>query len=537
MARFENLSGDASIDWVARAASEVLSRSLAGALDGPVLGPAAMNRAGAGAPDDREKAERAGVNRLVSGYVERVDGKLRFCATDEDLNTHQTVRVFSAEAVQPLAGILELARAFSPAAHPYSTANPEALKHYAMALDEPAERALPDLRQATQTDPGFGPAWLALVDGEGQRGDRAASLDAANEALKAKLDPVDGASIRIQQAALENDKAGRLKALQDLVAASPGDAILLRTLAEGEVAAGQFARAATDWKRLTEMAPNSADAWNQRGYSLAWGGDFPGAIQAMKEYTARWPSDPNPIDSTGDIDYMYGRFAEAAANYLKANQKNPQFLGGGELYKAAWAQFRAGDKVKAETSFEQFRTARQKADPANLTLMAGDWLYRTGREKEARALLRKVAETSTQPVEASRVLSQLVIWDLLAGDRAAAARDAAAAATRPGSNMSLVARFAALPSASASEWQSRADTLLPGAGVEAARRFALGVALALDGKKDEARRVWDTIVEQDSSTDFFARAVDAKLKGEKARLELIPDPMSVNELRALPEKL
>lgn len=533
---FENLSGDGSLDWVARALSEVLSRCLAGALDGPVLNEGALNRAGAGISSDRQKAELAGANRLVSGYVERVDGKLRFSATEEDLTTHQSVRILSTQAAQPLEGMLELARSFSGSARPYLTSNPEVLKLYTTALDEPTDRALPDLQQATRTDPGFGPAWVALVNAAELGGDRAAALDTAREALTRKLDAADEASVRLQQAALTNDRAGRIEALGQLVAASPGDAGLLRMLAESELAVGQFAQSASDWKKLREALPDDQNAWNQFGYALAWSGDFSGAMQAMKEYAGRWPAEANPLDSTGDVDYMYGKFADAAANYLKANQKNKQFLDGGDLYKAAWAQFRAGDKVKAESSFEQFRVARKKADTPALTLMGIDWLYRTGREKQAVTLLRKVAETAAQPGAASQFWSQLAIYDLLEKDRASAAKDAAVAATKPGSNVSTVARFAALPSASAAEWQNRAETLLRG-GAETARRFTLGAALVLDGKKEAALPVWDKIVAEDSGTDFFARTVDAKLRGEKPKLELVPDSENVNELRALPDKL
>lgn len=535
--RFENLTGDESLDWVARAASEVLSRSLSGAMDGPVLSAAALNRAGAGVSSERERAELAGANRVVSGYFSRVGGKVRFSATEQDLTKNQTVQSLSTDAAEPLAGILSLAHAFSRSARPYLTSNPEVLKLYVSALEEPADRAITDLQQATRTDPGFGPAWVALVDADVLHGDREASLEAAREALGRKLDPADKAAIQMQQAALTNDKAGRIAALRALVATTPGDLGLMRSLAESEVAVGQFAQAAGDWKKLRDAAPDDRNAWNQFGYTTAWSGDFPGALQAMKDYGARWPTDPNPIDSTGDVFYLYGKFADAAASYLKAYEKSPEFLNGGDLYKAAWAQFRAGDKVKAEVSFEQYRKAQKKADTPSLTLMGVDWLYRTGREKEAMVLLRKVAETSSEPGAGSQYWSQMVIYDLLAKDRAAAAKDAAVVATKPGSNLSTVARFAALPSASAEEWQNRADTMLRGAGVESVRRFTLGVALLLDGKKEAALAVWDKIVAEDSGADFFARAVDAKLRGEKPRFELVPDPSTVNELRALPDKL
>ncbi len=72
--RFENLSGDRSLDWTGRAAAETLSVSLAvslnGALDGPVL--------------KRQEALQAGATRLIAGYVERSGGEVRITATEAD---------------------------------------------------------------------------------------------------------------------------------------------------------------------------------------------------------------------------------------------------------------------------------------------------------------------------------------------------------------------------------------------------------------------------------------------------------------------
>src|ERR1700722_17284338 len=84
--RFENLSGDPSLDWTARAASEMLSISLAGVLDGPVLPSTALAKltpalgpepsAVPGISGQRQEALVAGATRLISGYVERASGQI-----------------------------------------------------------------------------------------------------------------------------------------------------------------------------------------------------------------------------------------------------------------------------------------------------------------------------------------------------------------------------------------------------------------------------------------------------------------------------
>jgi tetratricopeptide (TPR) repeat protein len=274
---------------------------------------------------------------------------------------------------------------------------------------------------------------------------------------------------------------------------------------------------------------NDADAWNQLGYARAWAGNYAGALEAMKEYVRLRPSDPNPSDSTGDVYYMYRKFPEAAASYLLASAKDPKFQQGGDLLKAAWAKFKAGDKAGADSAFEQFRAAREKAKSAELPLFQADWLYRTGRHKEAITLLRKDRQ-------GPNAAAQLAIWDLLEKDRAAAAKDAASVG-QPTSPLIFAARFAALPSASPAEWDARADRMVKGTGATGFREIAMGYALLLDGSKEAALRVWQKIVETTPATDFFSRAIYTRLQGQRPKLELTPDPSTVNPFAAVLDTL
>ena len=296
----------------------------------------------------------------------------------------------------------------------------------------------------------------------------------------------------------------------------------MRSVAEIEVLAGQFTQAAVDWKRLTALLPRDTTAWNQLGYARAWAGDYTGALQAFEEYARLLPGDPNPIDSIGDAHYMFGKFSEAAARYLEASRKNPGFLNGGDLFKAAWAKFRAGDRAEADALFSQFRAVREKANAPNTPLVVASWLYRTGRRDEAKALLRK------NPQKAD--LAQLAVWELLDGDRAAAAKDAEALG-QPTSEGVATIRFAAQPSASVSEWEARASRM---GGL---RDVVLAYALLFDGKKQAAAPLFDQLAARAPATDFFLRAVDAKLKGRRLAFEIPPDPSNVNEFAALLDRL
>ena len=115
--RFENLSGDPSLDWAGRAASEILPVSLAGAMDGPVLNAEALKRlapalgarpaAAPGISSERAEALLAGATRIFSGYVERAGGTIRVVTTEEDARTGKSLLVTPAEDPSFLGAVLD----------------------------------------------------------------------------------------------------------------------------------------------------------------------------------------------------------------------------------------------------------------------------------------------------------------------------------------------------------------------------------------------------------------------------------------------
>jgi tetratricopeptide (TPR) repeat protein len=316
-----------------------------------------------------------------------------------------------------------------------------------------------------------------------------------------------------------------------------GDTSLARSLAENETSAGNFTQAAAAWKRLTSANPGDANAWNQLGYTLCWSGDYAGALAALREYARLRPAEANPLDSQGDAHYWFGKFSDAAASYSAAAAKIPGFLNGGDFYKAAWARFEAGDKAGAEALFGKFRERREKANDQSIEIFAGDWLYRTGHPKEAVALLRDASGKEGTPAIHAGISAQLAVLDLLAGDRAAAFKDAAeigASTVTPGE---LLVRFAAMPSAPVSEWEARAARFFAAPAFAGLRASALGYALILDGKKQAALPVWQEIVNQSPANDFFARAVLTRLKDQPVEHSAPPDPVNLNPFAAVLSQL
>jgi hypothetical protein len=545
--RFENLSGDPSLEWAGRAASEMLPDSLAGAMDGPVLNAAALERlapalgarpvASPGISSERAQAVLAGATRIFAGYVERVGRTIRIVATEEDARSGKSLRVVAAEDPSLLDAIGKLAREISPRARPWLTANENAVRLFTTALEAAPDAAAGNLDAVTRTDPDFGPAWLALARLDMSRGERSAAAGVIEEARRHKLDAFTLANLDLETAALRDaPAAARFAAERRIAALSPADTVLLRSVAQGEVAAGEFAAGAADWKKLTDALPGDPLLWNDLGYARSYAGDYAGALAALRQYARLRPADANPLDSAGDLNYRFRKFGEAAGSYLAAISKDPAFERNGDLYKASWAKFNAGDKAGADALFAQFRDAREKAGDPLTALFAADWLYRTGRAGEGVAMLRQAVRSTTQAALRTNGNAQLAVWDLLAGDRAKAAEDAAAIG-QAASGPILITRFAALPSAPAAEWEARADRMLPGPAAAVLRPLALGYALVLDGKREAALPVWEKIAAEARATDFFVQAMNTRLHGKPLDHPVPPDPNAFNHFAAVLEKL
>ena len=546
---FENLSGDASLDWVSLGAGEYLSRSLRDAMGTPgdVLSPDAMNRASqplgaraANAPGisaARTGAMVAGANEVITGYLARTASGIRITASEENTDTHKIDRTVSATAPSAFEALNLLAREFSAQAGPPATGNAEAFRLFCTALQGAPAAAAPLLEQAVALDPDFGRAWVTLARVFTAEGDRPHAADVIARGRAQKIAPLDRAWLDFEDAALSGDRSASLAAMRKVSDSDAADTGLARNLAVAETSAGNFSQAAAVWKRLTVNAPGDVNAWNQLGYTLSWSGDYAGALAALREYARLRPDDANPLDSQGDVHYWFGKFADAAASYTAASAKAPGFINGGEFYKAAWAKFLAGDTAGADASFAKFRETREKANDPQLNLFAGDWLYRTGRQKEARALLTAQQATAAPPVVRAGIAAQLALWDLLAGDRAAAARDIAGGGSTANTTGNLIVRFAAMPTASAPEWEARAAHFFATPQLAVLRATALGYALILDGKKQAAIPVWEEIVRQSPGNDAFPRNVLARLKGQRVEHMSPPDPVNLSEFNAVLDRL
>ncbi len=465
---FENLSPDPALEWMGRAFAEDLRFQLSGSSIDPSVAAALRDVTGSGA------------GHLLEGYYSVGNGRLRVTAVLEDASTSREIRTLSAEGpvangMIPLAA--SIARELDAKARPPATANPEAMREFATALTAPDPVASNDgFQRAVREDPGFSAAYLAWVQALLARGDRAKAAGVLADARfqAARFPVLERERLNFLSAALANDVPGERKALVALAAAAPGDAGVFRTLGELDTASRAYAGAASWYEKAVNAQPDDIVTWNNLGYARMWSGDLDGAVQAFTRYRNLRPNDANPLDSLADAYYYFGRFDKASELYSEAHRKSPSFLGGGELYKAAWARAMLGDLEAADALFGGFIKAREAAKDMAAPYRQAQWEFLTGRKERAFARLELFLRTAPLPA-ASLSWSQLVLWSLDTGDRA---RAASYASKIPGSSpLVSMARFLVEPPAPPAEWEARARRTFPNDAQAMVRRQALAAAL------------------------------------------------------------
>jgi tetratricopeptide (TPR) repeat protein len=379
--KFENLSGDAKLDWISVAAAKVLAAQLTGA-------PHALGELVPSISD----AYGSGATEVVHGYF---DGAESFHVSVEDLATHKMVSQIDARSAT-IKTMGEVARSIDSQALPFSTASEDALKLWATGGYE----------QAVAKEPGFSAAWLGWVDQLARSGDSAKASEVAQRALHltpALASPVDTAQIEVLAATLSGDLVWRSEALGKLAQLIGLDGRLWQTEGDVSMLARNFRKAAEAYEQAAKLPPASPNAWNMLGYAQAYAGDLDKARASLAEYAKIPNQQLNALDSLGEINFISGKFAEAREAFLEAYKKNPTFLNGADLAKSAYAQWFAGDHDGADKTVGDFLAGRAKANDPLMTWRQAVWWYSTGRQEKAREAL----EIAVSKPLASQ---QLAVW-------------------------------------------------------------------------------------------------------------------------------
>lgn len=503
--RFENLSQDQSLDWVGRAASEVLTKSLSSIPRGAMYQaqqPSAMHPVSApGISAEFPAARFAGATQVIYGYYEIVDGKLRITAIAEDLATGKTAKSVTAGG-DVLPALNTLAKQFTPSPKPYSTQSTAALQAAVSAMESPA----PDeqmFRKAIAADPHYEEGYIGAAEIALAHKDKAALAEIAAQARTAGLNPIALARLDLAAASLSTNPADREQALKKLAAADPSDKSVLRAVADAEFAGLRFQEAARHYAEVADAA--HSDVYNLLAYARMFGGDEKGALEAAHQYQSLRPADPNAIDTEGDIQYFFSRFADAEKTYLRAAAKDPSFNHGGETWKAARAHLLTGDVAGATELYNRYSAERTKEKDPTVSYRDAEWKYLSGFRSQAIEDMRKAAAAASNPALKTLEMAQVAVWELQLGKRADAARDAQsviAAGQNPSTIAAVITRFASMdPAASADEWRKRSEAVFSGASAGQIRSLAVAYALFISGQYSEAAPMWQKIFSSTSPND------------------------------------
>jgi cytochrome c-type biogenesis protein CcmH/NrfG len=361
---FDNLTGDASLDWIARTAPRIVAAEISdNARVANSLSDAYLEKA----------------TRFVHGYYSKAGAALRLNVEIEDSATHKMV---SREQIDgsALASANALAAKLDSKATPFSTTNEQAVEAWARG----------EYEQAVTLDPSFGAAWLAWTESLARKGDKAGAIEVADRALAHPLkSDIDALRIELARATLSDDIHAEQQALAKLTARI-SDPQLLANLGDLEVRTRDFAGAEKDYRKIISIQPENADALNKLGYALGYQANISEAEAAFAKYGKFSGQEPNSFDSLGEVRFMNGKFADAEKAFLKANDLNPALLAGGDLRKAAYAHWLAGDLAGADKLFARYLDLRAKLKDQSVEWQHAQWEYSTGRSEQALARLAKL---------------------------------------------------------------------------------------------------------------------------------------------------
>ena len=334
--RFENLSDDASQDWMGRAFAEIITAELAGSPEvyaipsgrlhnlNPALGLRPISSPGISA--ERSMAVLAGAQRLAYGYYAVRSGRVEATLTVEDLATRKMPVVVSVSAGDVVSAGSGLAGRISGKTVPYSAHDVRAIRAFCLAMESrDAASAAQNLEDAIAADPDFATPYAALAQF------RAAAPGSPGSARPAGIGAGPGRHHGLgsraaegEIAALRNDLPVRQRALAASLKIDATDPVAWRGLAETDLALGDFKGATDAYRSSLEIEPDEVNAWNRMGYAAAFAGDLPGAMTALRRYQSIRPEDPNALDSMGEVNFVTGHLREAQEFFLQAAEQGSQ---------------------------------------------------------------------------------------------------------------------------------------------------------------------------------------------------------------------
>ena len=452
---FSNLSQDASLNWLDRGLTEMLTTNLAQVQGLDVLSTervlAAVQRTGKkeAAMDpalSQEVARNAGADAFVTGALLKVGpNRLRLDVRVQDTRSGQILfsEKLEGEDVQSVFGMVDsltarIAQRFlpaeslpakAPAIEEAATSNIEAYRHYQLGRDYNRRfldnEAIRELEHAVRLDPQFALAYLELSSAYFVRGDLRASEEQLRKIgqMQSRLPRKELLAYQSLSAFRAGDPQASLRALEALVAEFPRESDARANLARTLDNLNQGERALAVLREGLALDPKDEALLNQLAYSLAAKGDLAGALEADSQYAAIRPGDPNPWDTRGDALYLLGRDDEALAAYRKVLELKPDFQGYQDYLKLAICYADQKKFALAEAALQEYGQRTTTLGRLYLSIFEAQFQQARGDLESARESYRKaVAQLGRagQTAVAGAALQSFAAYSTLLGEGPAA---------------------------------------------------------------------------------------------------------------------
>lgn len=405
--RFENLSGDAKLNWTGRAIATGLVYDLDPA-------PDIHSQAVESVP----QAYGVHAERALQGYLVERLGRLELKAVVEDLGRNKIDASYELSGPVgdgPVPLLNQLARQLNPKARAFATNNAEAFRVYGQAIGATDRAAMIEgFESATRADTHFTSAYAGWAEALFATGDREGGLAVLNRGKLAAQDPLDRAELDYIAAGATGDTTAKITALETLTRLTPANAKAFRELASLQVAQRKFAEGVRAYEGAVRVTPDDPSVWNEMGYARAFAGDLPGARQAIDRYRQISPDDANALDSLGEVNFYLGDFAAAEKAFLDADQKHSPALAGAELAKAAQSRMMTGDLPGADAIFAKYIGLAKASQQAVAGFQQAQWEFLTGRHKQAIGRIEQVLPSLTGDTQ-TLAICQLSLFKLLTG--------------------------------------------------------------------------------------------------------------------------
>lgn len=153
-------------------------------------------------------------------------------------------------------------------------------------------------------------------------------------------------------AALEEDAANARRYATKALELDPNQSMVFGSLAMIYMNLGDLGNALASVDRALEIDPNYADGYTVGAHINTYAGNFEKAAEMINRATRLNPRYSfNEIQVMGNMDYLQGRYEQAAAHYEEVLRRNPLMLMGRKWLAATYAQL--GREADAKWEVEE----------------------------------------------------------------------------------------------------------------------------------------------------------------------------------------